>query len=161
MRMCVQSLALLSVLRILNYAVGHICILIWYCCGCDLGFSCSSNLTPRLGNSIHSRCSLKKKKKNAALLHTKKSLLTLIQCVDDIQQNYYAHTPVLGKIWRLMKNVSLNSNPHEVVGGKNCLRCYKLSIAHLDLSQIYRVCFSWDKDIFLKFWTRVIFFQKK
>ena len=35
---------------------------IWCCCGCGVGLSCSSNLTPSLETSICCRCSYKKTK---------------------------------------------------------------------------------------------------
>ena len=36
--------------------------------------------------------------KSTEVFNTQKSLLTLVQCVDDIQQNYYTYTHVLVKV---------------------------------------------------------------
>ena len=61
-RMQVQSLALLCGLRIWHCHKLH--CRSWCCCGCGEGQQfCSSYLTPRLGTSIHRRCSPKEEKK--------------------------------------------------------------------------------------------------
>ena len=66
MKMWVQSLALLSGLRI------------WHCYGCGVGFSCSSDSTPSLGTSICRRCGCKNKKEKKYPLCSQRAAQCLI-----------------------------------------------------------------------------------